>query len=124
MTQDDTPLSDFVRSRGRSLRELGMREVAFAREDALQLLDLIKSRTLVVLGGDVFAERRGRLSQSGESWFFNPEPAKPREQNAGESAERARSYIKRFQSLDGSDSFFSFVIDGVDLDDILHPEKA
>ena len=44
---------EFVRSRGRSLREIGSADVALTKEDALEALKLIKQEPVIVLGVNI-----------------------------------------------------------------------
>ncbi len=63
--------SEFIRSRGRPLAEInpGSDEMALSAQDALQAIELLKSKQMPVLGGDILSiDHRGKLIYAYQLW--------------------------------------------------------
>jgi hypothetical protein len=60
--------------RGRSLREIGVSEVAFIRPDALDALRVLKGSQAGVLGGDVLKVVNGKPQYTGDNWHVDKAP--------------------------------------------------
>ena len=70
---------------------------------ALGLLDLLRTSTIAVLGGDVYARRAGRFNPARENWYVEQEPLEQPASFAARSHVVASNYLARSCQSDGAD---------------------
>ncbi len=58
----------FYYAKGISLAEIGISYKAFAREDALEAVEMLRRFRIPILGGDVITLKKGRLDMSDDHW--------------------------------------------------------
>ncbi len=107
LTVDQVP--EDVRSRAKSLRELGLSEIAWARDDALRILDMLQKRESPVYGGDVYAERKGQLEHTFDSWHSEPIVGESQRAFARRSCNESRAYIEKYPHEKNATSYFVLV---------------
>ena len=79
-----------------SLASIGCNELAWAKADALELLETLQANHHVVLGGDVLQEVDGKWQHNYDNWHFNPDPSHTHELNSVRSVSKARQYIQNY----------------------------
>jgi hypothetical protein len=62
------------KTRGRSLNEIGVANVAFIRSDALEALESLKGSQAGVLGGDVLKVANGKAEHTYDNWHIDKGP--------------------------------------------------
>ncbi len=86
---------ELLATRGVSLDELGLREVALRREDAVIGLGMLRRQSIPMLGGDVYAICNGHMKYAYASWSC--ERAEHDEQDGpGQYAERGYQKSKQY----------------------------
>jgi len=84
------------KERGRSLREMGSKGVAFTRGDILAALDTLRGGQVAVLGGDVLKAANGRLRHTYDSWHADRLPEEGIEDYMKRSIEQAEGYVRNY----------------------------
>ena len=73
------------------LEHIGIRNVAWLRNDALELIDYLSSKGSFILGGDVLTLTPDGYRHNYDNWYFNFEDG-----NANQSVEHAKNYINKY----------------------------
>jgi hypothetical protein len=79
--------------KGISLEHIGVNEVAWIKDDALDLLKYLELNDSFVLGGDVLVLEPDGYRYNYDNWYFNLEDG-----DANESIEHTRNFIKNYPS--------------------------
>ncbi|WP_368566253.1 Imm40 family immunity protein [Pseudoxanthomonas sp. UTMC 1351] len=99
---------DGILAVGRSLVDIGVRNWALERRDALEALDKLSDLDIAVLGGDVYLKAGSSLTLSYDNWYCNCRDAEPQREFVVRSIAAARSYISRYKS-ESATPFFALV---------------
>ncbi|MBR5278419.1 MAG: hypothetical protein IKU23_04045 [Clostridia bacterium] len=83
-------------------------ETAWMIEDALLVLEYLKSRNRIVLGGDILTEK---LEHNYDSWYYNAECNQSLRFNVECSIKVAIEYISNYIQANGTDFYVIFVVD-------------
>ena len=83
-------------------------ETAWMIEDAIFVLEYLKSNKKIVLGGDVLTEK---LEHSYDSWYYNVEPSRNYKYNVECSFALAVKYISNYIRRNGNAFYVVFVIE-------------
>ena len=83
-------------SEGLSLRDLGSHEIGFTREIALKLLERLKDIQDVVLGGDVYLLKDGKLSVTYDNWYYLRANEESDDEYVANSIVKARKFIEAY----------------------------
>jgi hypothetical protein len=96
--------------RARSLEaDLGVDEVAWRRDDALEVLARL-GEGVAVLGGDVYAERGGRLRPGDASWSCERQAGEDLPAYAARSRGVAAAYLRAFREAAGGATYYALVV--------------
>lgn len=90
------PRADEILSAGEPLSDLGIRNWALTRPQALVALGELEAEDIAVLGGDVLVKSAGRMRMSDDSWSCDREPGEPFDDFVRRSVGCARAYIIRY----------------------------
>lgn len=88
-----------------SLKCLGLNEVAWTFDGAMDLLDQCQNNNRIVLGGDVYKIIDGRIKDTGDNWYHNEGT-----DDVVNSVKKAREYIHRYCKRNKGDFAFCIVI--------------
>lgn len=99
-----------IEAKGISLQTLGQSEVALSRDDAILAVDLLKSSSIPILGGDVYFKRTTGITLAYANWHSDPAAGESRDEFAIRSGLEAKNYIQSFPSSDTT-PIFVLVID-------------
>jgi hypothetical protein len=108
------PSEDYKRlleDKGIPLLDLGLREIALERDDALQAVKLLQKASVPILGGDVYFRRKSGIESAYANWHSDQAPSEGRDCYVTRSCLKTENYIKKFSSPD-SPMLFVLVIDG------------
>lgn len=94
-----------IESRGISLQEIGIDDVALNREDAICAIDLLRTSAIPILGGDVYIKNAGRIDLTYANWHSDPRANETRDQFAERSCLEARRYISDYPSSEAMPVF-------------------
>ena len=99
------PLPDALRAAAIPLDHLGVLEVAWTREKALEVVATLEGTTWAILGGDVLVQRSGAYWHSYDTWHSDPAPDELCLDFVPRSHRETRSYIEA-----SSDEFAAYVL--------------
>ena len=97
-------------SRGISLQELGLKEVALTRADALKAVELLRASSVPILGGDVYFVRGECVEQAFANWHTDRHPGEGRGEFAERSSRQSAKYIEAFPHRPDVTSAFVLVV--------------
>jgi len=72
-----------------------------------ELFDEIKKEHKIVLGGDIITEE---LKYTHDSWYFEPQEAKSREENCIMSLKTAETYLTNYMKRNGDKYYIDIVL--------------
>ncbi len=102
--------NEFVKNHGMYLKEkLGVNEWAFSRNDAFQLLEIMRKDQQACLGGDVLVENEGKLTYDYTNWYYNQDTNETQEQYVENSILKAEEYIKNYPEKEGKKYYYVLV---------------
>lgn len=84
-------------------------ETAWMIDDASLVLEYLRSKNKIVLGGDVLTDK---LEHTYDSWYYNIESSRDFKFNVECSIKLALEYISNYISTNGRTFFVIFVIRG------------
>jgi hypothetical protein len=100
---------DSILSIGRSLENLGIRNWALERNDALAALQRLAEIEVPVLGGDVVVAKNGSLEISYDNWYCNRMREETDLAFLSRSIEVAREFILQYQAKSDVKYLFAIV---------------
>ena len=106
-----------VQKRGRSLaKDVGVLEIAWRRSDVEEILQEIKGKSIVVLGGDVYYEDQNKIVTTMENWYYDFGNKKRMVILADieESIKKTLGYIQKYPVPDFGTTWFVLVLELVD----------
>ena len=83
-------------------------ETAWMIEDAILVLEHLKSKGTIVLGGDILTEN---LEHNYDSWYYNIDDSQEHQFNVECSIKAALEYISRYIERNGNAYYVVIVID-------------
>ena len=83
-------------------------ETAWRIEDAILVLDHLKSKKKIVLGGDILTER---MEHNYDSWYYNVESSQNSKYNVDCSIKLAFEYISNYIRTNGNAFYVVFVME-------------
>lgn len=89
---------DSILSIGQSLSEIGIRNWALIKAQALNALKQFASAEIAVLGGDVYDASTGKIRSSYANWYCDRLAEEKWEDFVKRSIAHARSYIENYGS--------------------------
>lgn len=95
-----------------NLHSLGLREVAWPRHEALEVVDWYNARGHAILGGDVFIadENFSKINYASANWFVNEKQIKESWlEYTKRSREVAYKFIANYQEQKGKVTLYSVV---------------
>jgi hypothetical protein len=101
---------NFKKTRGRSLQEIGVAEVAFTRPDALDALKALKGSQAGVLGGDVLKLVNGKPRYTYDNWHVDKAPNEDISDFLIRSITETENYIRNYPDPEDGTILFSLVV--------------
>lgn len=99
-----------ILQRGVSLDALGLDEVGWRKNDALEILQTLSVSNIAILGGDVYRRAADSWRATGDSWYCNHRPDESYERFALRSQEKAEEYIRAYSPDRSRNSLFVLVV--------------
>jgi hypothetical protein len=93
---------DPILSVGRSLEDVGVRNWALSREDALAALTKLTEIGIAVLGGDVYSVNGKFVESNYDNWYCNCNELESNSDFVERSIGVARNYIVNYHAPDGA----------------------
>ena len=88
-------------------------DIAWKREDARRVLDVLQREGLAVPGGDVCELTNGELKYNYDNWYCNPTRKEQFASYADRSVAYAVDYIERYPEPSGSIVMYVLVVSDV-----------
>jgi len=101
---------NLLESRGISLQSPGLTEIALNRVDALLAIDLVRSASISILGGDVYFNEVTGIVSAYANWHCDPVEGEDRNDFVFRSCRETKDYIESFPSTEET-PVFVLVID-------------
>ena len=99
-----TILPNELLRKGFSLREdIGVYEIAWRYSDIMEVLNIVKDKKMVILGGDVYELDNKIPFPTYDSWSFS-------EKNYKKSFDKAVEYISNYHSANGDNFIYTIVV--------------
>lgn len=93
---------DRIMSAGRSLEDVGVRNWALSREEALVALAKFAEIEIAVLGGDVYLANGSIVELSYDNWYCNRDKFETISAYVERSIAAAKSYIMNYKAPEGA----------------------
>jgi hypothetical protein len=101
-----------LKAKGISLEQLGIRDIALERDEALLAVEILRKASIPIFGGDVYWKRGEAVELAYANWHSDPGLGEKPEHFASRSCLTAEDYIKKFcRPLDAT-VLFALVIGG------------
>lgn len=107
---DEPSYAQLLASKGVSLQQLGLDDIALPRADALIALELLQQQSVPILGGDVYVVRGDRTELAHANWHSDPRADESRADYVARSCQDARTYIAAYPHRDGETPVFVIVV--------------
>ena len=95
---------------GESLADIGINEIALNREYALKAVDILRTESIPILGGDVYEKQDETYCSTYDNWYCEKSNYTNDEEYLKESWNKAENYIKNYNCGEGNLFFFTIVI--------------
>ena len=105
-----TEYQQLIESRGISLHQMGIGEVALCREEAIRATDLLLASAIPILGGDVYLKNSMRIELAYANWHSDPRSDETHAQFVERSCSEAKRYIIDFPPS-ATTPIFTLVLD-------------
>lgn len=92
-----------------SLEKFGMRDLAWEKEEAKNLINSLMFDDIGILGGDVYVIDSSRLIPTYENWSCEPEDGELKKNYFSRSKINALDYINRYPNNTSEKTLFSIV---------------
>jgi len=89
--------SDAILIVGRFLENIGVRNWALTKEQALIALDQFEAEGIAVLGGDVYETQEEGLQSNYDNWYCNRKENESKSEFVSRSVAKARDYINNYK---------------------------
>jgi hypothetical protein len=85
-----------VHSKGVSLSDIGLKDLALSRSDALNAIDLLPKMLTPILGGDVLFMNGASIELAYADWHCDPRDGESRDVFVNRGCDAAKDYIVNF----------------------------
>lgn len=102
----------FLDDKGIPLKELGIRDIALERADALRAVEILRNASLPILGGDVYLKRGNKVESAYADWHSDRRSGEELDAYFARSWTTTEDYIKRYPQPPDGTPLFSLVVGG------------
>jgi Immunity protein 40 len=99
-----------LESKGVRIDLPGLDEIALKRADALQAVELLRTATVHILGGDVWYRRRGRFEIAYANWYADRRTDEGSSAYLQRSLDKTLQYVREFPEPADAEPLFVLVI--------------
>ncbi len=93
-----------------SLEDIGADEYAWKWDDAVEVIRVLASQGILILGGDVYSVSDGRASPTYDNWHIDPSrQVVPTGEDIQKAQEVSDSYIRTYAAKHGTTYYYSIV---------------
>jgi hypothetical protein len=101
---------DYIEEKGVSLRDIGLQEKAFTRNDAMEAISLLSKGVNPILGGDVYFRCGQKNELAYANWYSSKKVNEKSEDFFARSLAEAAKYIESFPHRADREPLFSLVL--------------
>lgn len=87
---------ELLEARGLSLEDLGLREIALRRDDALLAVQMLRRASVPILGGDVYLQTGDGIEVAYDNWSSNSRFGEERHSYFTRSWDETEAYVRRY----------------------------
>lgn len=91
---------------GISLESIGISELAWEYETALDVINFLEEKGFHILGGDVYSCKQNTVNSTCDSWYYEETSCNDFTEN---SKNKAIEYIIHYNNLNGNDYIYSII---------------
>ncbi|MDQ3919122.1 MAG: Imm40 family immunity protein [Acidobacteriota bacterium] len=102
--------SEVLNTKGRSLQEIGVNEIALQRPAALEAIQALRGSQMAILGGDVLRLLNGRPMYSGDNWYSEQYNSESLPDFIKRSLNVAEQYIRSYPDPEDGTVLYTLVI--------------
>jgi Immunity protein 40 len=102
--------SEVLQTKGRSLQEIGVNEIALQRPAALEAIQALRGSQVAILGGDVLRLLDGRPMYSGDNWYSQRYDSEDVTDFLRRSLDVAEQYINSYPDPEDGTVLYTLVI--------------
>ena len=99
---------EHIHTRGINLNHIGINAYAYDYSVIPDLLDNLKAKNQIILGGDVFCYKNGQLTHSYDNWYYEKQDPTI---DSSKSIFQTEKYISNYVKNHGGHYYFSIVLD-------------
>lgn len=92
-----------------NLNELGIKDVAYPKREALRMINCFKEQGIPVLGGDVFLLKGNTPILTYDNWYCDKNPQESDQEYVFRSCRKAYEYVSTYNSNDSNKVLFCLV---------------
>lgn len=96
---------------GHQLNDIGLRNWALTKSQALTALEQLAARQIPILGGDVYQYIEGVIKPNYDSWYCDQLPDESKEAFLKRSIPKAKEYIEVYPIKEPDKIYFALVPD-------------
>lgn len=101
---------EVLKTKGRSLQEIGINEIALQRPAALEAIQALKGSQVAILGGDVLRVLNERPEYSGDNWYCERQDAETLPDYLKRSWDVTEQYIRDYPDPEDGTVLYTFVV--------------
>lgn len=102
--------------RAHPLSSLGLHELAWLRDDALQLIEVARRERMAILGGDVYSHCQEGYSPMYDNWYCDRREEEAVSDFCARSCVRAKEYVQNYDGRSFTILFVLVMVEASELD--------
>lgn len=99
---------EHIHKKGINLNHLGINAYSYSYSIIPDLLAIVKTNNLTILGGDVFFYKNGQLTHTYDNWYYEKQNSTS---DCSKSIHQTEKYISNYVKNHGEHYYFSIVLD-------------
>lgn len=97
-----------IKEFGIPLHEQGINNWALSRDIALQAIQEVDEKGVIILGGDVLIKNGCNYEHNYDNWYYDPDKTLSKKENSALSIRKTKSYLENYPK--DKNTYFVFVI--------------
>lgn len=106
---DALSYEQFLATKGISLQQIGLRDIALRRLDALSAIEILRALSIPIVGGDVYFTNDGHIEIAYANWYTDREVNESMSAYLERCYQQTKKYIMTFTQRAGMDAIFVLV---------------
>jgi hypothetical protein len=101
---------EVLNTKGRSLQDIGVNEVALQRPAALEAVRALEGSQVAILGGDVLRVFNNRPEYTGDNWYSEQQDPESLADFLKRSRDTAEQYIRAYPDPEDGTTLYTLVV--------------